>query len=53
MQEGSSEGTGLKPDRGDGAGGEGEEADVVPKYCRQVLLTPKQKHPSPPEGLGG
>lgn len=50
-REGSSEGTGLKPERGDGLGETRREPVVVPKYCSQVLLTPKQKQPSPPKGL--
>lgn len=41
---------------GAGEGVEGErrrKPASVPKYCLQVLLTPKQKHPSPPQVLGG
>ena len=39
--------------RGLGRGDRRRKPVVVPKYCRQVLLTPKQQHPSPPKGLGG
>lgn len=53
MQEGSAEGTRLKPEQRDGAGERRRKPALVPKYCHQVLLTPKQKHPWPPEGLGG
>lgn len=52
MQEGSSEGTGEKLEQEHGLRERKRKPASVPQYNWRVLLTTKQKHPLPPEGLG-